>query len=348
MGFLGIGGINAPFYVYVSRWFDRRRGSALALISSGGYLAGAIWPLVFERAIAHVGWRQTMLTYGLVEMAIVVPLALIFLRPPPELPYAGAALNLPSNGRRVFGWPPNLVYALMALAMMLCCIPMAIPQAHLPAFCSDLGILPSHGAAMLSVLLGAGFISRQFWGWFSDHIGGLMTVLVGSFFQILAMTAFLLTTDEVGLFTVSLAFGLGFAGIVPAYVLAVRELFPGIRGIVADSHPPAVQRPRHGDRRLARRRAARPFRLLRPGLRRWHRRECAEPAADRHAGVALQVDAPGDGVSPAGSPVSGRGAGCLQRLSSSVWKVPDGIDDAAADHREQRLDAADLVVGTAM
>ena len=44
MGLIGIGGINAPFYVYVSRWFDRRRGSALALISSGAYLAGAQWP----------------------------------------------------------------------------------------------------------------------------------------------------------------------------------------------------------------------------------------------------------------------------------------------------------------
>ena len=27
---IGIGGINSPLYVYVSRWFDRRRGSALA------------------------------------------------------------------------------------------------------------------------------------------------------------------------------------------------------------------------------------------------------------------------------------------------------------------------------
>jgi MFS family permease len=226
MGFLGIGGMNAPFYVYVSRWFDRRRGSALALISSGAYLAGAIWPPIFERAIASVGWRQTMVFYGLMEVAIIIPLAIVFLRTPPESPYAGAAFGSDTNGRRVMGWPPNLVYALMAMAMIFCCVPMAIPQAHLPAFCSDLGILPSHGAAMLSVLLGAGFISRQFWGWFSDHIGGLMTVLVGSFFQILAMTAFLLTTDEVGLFTVSLAFGLGFAGIVPAYVLAVREHFP--------------------------------------------------------------------------------------------------------------------------
>ena len=40
------------------------------------------------------------------------------------------------------------------------------------------------------------------------------------------MTAFMLTQDEVGLFTVSAAFGLGFAGIIPAYILAIRELFP--------------------------------------------------------------------------------------------------------------------------
>jgi MFS family permease len=35
-----------------------------------------------------------------------------------------------------------------------------------------------------------------------------------------------LTQDEAGLFAVSAAFGLGFSGIVPSYVLIVRELFP--------------------------------------------------------------------------------------------------------------------------
>ena len=124
------------------------------------------------------------------------------------------------------GWPPNVVYSLIAFAIIFCCIPMAMPQAHLPAFCSDLGILPSHGAAMLSVLLGTGFLSRQFWGWVADHIGGLKTVLMGSSFQIIAMTAFLLTQDEIGLFTIAAGFGLGFAGIIPAYVLAIRQLFP--------------------------------------------------------------------------------------------------------------------------
>jgi MFS family permease len=226
VGFFGVGGMNAPFYVYISRWFDRRRGSALALISSGSYVAGAVWPPVFERAVTYGGWRQTMLYYGLLEVAVVVPLAAIFLRPPPELPLPVGAFGAMSAAKSVMGWPPNLVFALMAAASIFCCVPMAIPQAHLPAFCSDLGILASHGAAMLSVLLGTAFVSRQFWGWVSDRMGGLNTVLTGSMFQIVAMVAFMFTQDEIGLFTVSAAFGLGFAGIIPAYVLAIRELFP--------------------------------------------------------------------------------------------------------------------------
>ena len=54
MGLLGNSGLNAPLYVYVSRWFDRRRGSALALIASGQYISGALWPPIFESAIADL------------------------------------------------------------------------------------------------------------------------------------------------------------------------------------------------------------------------------------------------------------------------------------------------------
>ncbi len=226
VGFLGIGGINAPIYIYVSRWFDRRRGSALALISSGSYLAGALWPPGFERIIAMVGWRQCMLWYALAEIAIIVPLAAIFFRTPPEVIHPVAT----SGGRivqpRVLGWPPNLTFGMMCAAAVLCCIPMAMPQGHLVAFCSDLGIARSAGALMLSVLLGTAFLSRQVWGAISDRIGGLATVLIGSAWQCSALTAFLFTQDETGLFTVAAAFGLGFSGIIPAYVLALRELFP--------------------------------------------------------------------------------------------------------------------------
>jgi len=79
---------------------------------------------------------------------------------------------------------------------------------------------------MLSVLLGTAFLSRQIWGAISDRIGGLATVLIGSAWQAASMVAFLFTQNEAGLFTIAAAFGLGFSGIIPAYVLALRELFP--------------------------------------------------------------------------------------------------------------------------
>ena len=228
IGLVGLGGINAPLYVYVSRWFDRRRGSALALISSGSYLAGAIWPPLFERVIASIGWRETMLWYALIEVLVILPLAAIYFKRPPEAVHtaAAAARGAAAEPERVLGWPPNLVFALLCAAGVLCCVPMAMPQGHLVAFCGDLGLSRSVGALALSVLLGTAFLSRLVWGAISDRIGGLATVFIGSLWQICAMSAFLLTQDERGLFTVAAAFGLGFAGIIPAYILAIRELYP--------------------------------------------------------------------------------------------------------------------------
>lgn len=225
VGLLGIGGINAPGYIYVSRWFDQHRGTALALISSGQYVAGALWPPLFEQGIAHFGWRPTMLTFAAAVAIVVVPLSLLVLRSPPETVHAAVQEH---DGRRgsVLGLPSNLVLALLAAAAFMCCVPMAMPQSHLVAYCTDLGIAPAQGAAMLSVLLGCAFLSRQMWGWISDRIGGLRTIMCGSVCQILAMGGFLATHNEAGLFAVATFFGLGFSGMVPAYVLAVRQLFP--------------------------------------------------------------------------------------------------------------------------
>lgn len=226
VGLLGFGGINAPLYVYVSHWFDRRRGSALALISSGTYIAGAAWPPIFERAISAYGWRNSMLAYGLVEALVIVPLAAVFLIRAPETVKLAALSGDRVTANKVLGWPPNLVFAMLLAAIFMCCVPMAMPQQHLVAFCSDLGINASRGAIMLSVLLGTAFLSRQVWGLIADRFGGLRTVFIGSAAQLVTMSAFLMVTDEYGLFSVSAAFGLGFSGLIPATVLAARELFP--------------------------------------------------------------------------------------------------------------------------
>jgi MFS family permease len=226
LGLLGNAAIHAPLYVYVTRWFEARRGTALALIASGQYIAGATWPPVFERAVAAYGWRICMVGFGIFVVAVVLPLAVLFLRAAPEQPDPRVGAAAAAGRGTVLELHPNTVFAMLAAASFLCCVPMAMPASHLIAFCGDVGLPAATGAAMLSVLLVTAFVSRQLWGWLSDRVGGLMTLLVGSLTQATAMTGFLLTQDEAGLFAVAAAFGLGFSGLVPAYILTIRQLFP--------------------------------------------------------------------------------------------------------------------------
>jgi MFS family permease len=225
IGLLGLGGLNAPLYVYVSHWFDRRRGSALALLSSGNYVAGICWPVAFQQVTIGWGWRTTMLAYGIVQLIAILVLARFYLAPVPET-WAVSGGPARKAGRRLGGLNPNVVFCGIAIAGFLCCVTMAMPQGHLVALCSDRGLTPTVGAAMLSVLLAVAFVSRQAWGLVSDRIGGIKTALVSSFMQAVAVSGYLFVQEQAGLFIVSIAFGLGFSALIPAYVLAVRELFP--------------------------------------------------------------------------------------------------------------------------
>ena len=141
IGLLGNAGLNAPLYVYISRWFDRRRGTALALISSGPHVAGALWPPVIGVLVAGYGWQQTMVIFALVQIALIVPLAALLHRPP-HLAQGAAG---PGTELRQIAASPRAVMVALCVAGVLCCIPMAMPPAHLIAYCGDLGIGSSRG-----------------------------------------------------------------------------------------------------------------------------------------------------------------------------------------------------------
>ncbi len=167
-----------------------------------------------------------MTALGLATTIVILIVALVFLTPAPEDTKA-ASVPVAGGPRRthVLGLPNNTAFALLCLGGFLCCVPMAMPTGHVVALCSDLGISPQRGALMLSVLLGSALVSRAFWGLLSDRVGGLWTILGGSICQAIAMALFVVARDEVQLFAVSTWFGLGYSAIIPAYVVACRELF---------------------------------------------------------------------------------------------------------------------------
>jgi MFS family permease len=223
IGLLGNSATFAPLMANVSRWFERNRGSALALVAAGQQLAGAVWPPLFRYTIDQYGWHQTLFGYGAFVFVSMVPLCLLLRQAP--APSAQDQAAEPLRGDKVLGLAPNLVQALICLAIVCCCVAMAMPMVHVVAFCSDLGFAPARGAEMLSLLLSCAFVSRVIWGRLSDRIGGLQTVLIGSACQATFLAAYLLTDNLIGLYFVSAAFGLGFGGIVPSYALTIRDLF---------------------------------------------------------------------------------------------------------------------------
>jgi MFS family permease len=102
---------------------------------------------------------------------------------------------------------------------------MSMPQVHLVAYCGDLGYGAARGAQMLSLMLACGIVSRIGFGWVSDRLGGLRTLLLGSALQGIALLLFLPFQGLASLFVISAMFGLFQGGIVPAYAIIIREYF---------------------------------------------------------------------------------------------------------------------------
>jgi len=225
IGLLGASATFSPLLADISLWFVRRRGLAVAIVASGNYLAGTIWPPVVQHFVETVGWRQTHVGIGLFCAAIMLPLALVLRRRPPAFELSPAGARAATGSARPLGFSPGTLQALLIAAGLTCCMAMSMPQVHIVAYCADLGYGPARGAEMLSVMLGFGVVSRLASGWICDHIGGLRTLLLGSTLQAVALALFL-PSDALGtLYVVSALFGLFQGGIVPSYAIIVREYF---------------------------------------------------------------------------------------------------------------------------
>jgi MFS family permease len=224
IGMLGSSVTFGPLVADVSLWFLRQRGIAVAIVASGNYLAGAIWPSILQHAIAVIGWRHTYMGVGVFCIATMLPLATLLRRRaaiddrigPVRLRTAPGPLPL----------SPARLQALLVLAGLACCIAMSMPQVHIIAYCGDLGYGPARGAEMLSLMLGFGVVSRLGSGIIADRIGGLGTLILGSTLQCLALLFYLPFDGLTSLYVVSALFGLSQGGIVPSYALIVRDCFP--------------------------------------------------------------------------------------------------------------------------
>lgn len=225
---LGASATFGPLLADVSQWFAKRRGTAIAICASGNYLAGVVWPIIMQQLLAVGDWRQAYMIIGIVCVGTMLPLSLFLIkRAPSEQDQEAAATAAGREPRRYRSpLPPWGVQTVLVLAGLSCCVAMSMPQVHIVAYCVDLDFGVARGAEMLSLMLATGVISRLVSGVIADRIGGVRTLLLGTYLQCLTLILYVPFDGLISLYVVSAMFGLAQGGIVPSYAVVVREYFP--------------------------------------------------------------------------------------------------------------------------
>ena len=236
MGLLGYASIYGPLSINVMRWFEHRLGIAVGLVTAGEGIGGTLWPPVFRYFNETAGWRETFLWFGIFVLATALPLSVMLWRRMP----ARDAESGDEGGRRVeprpdasairirtLGMSAFAIQTALCLAIVGCCVAMAMPVAHLVAHASDLGHATARAAEMLAVALFTSTVIRLVGGALVvDRFGGLVELLVFSGLQTAAMVFYAFVDGMLALYTVSALFGIGCGGISICYPVLVREHLP--------------------------------------------------------------------------------------------------------------------------
>jgi MFS family permease len=228
LGLLGNSGTFTPAMNNIQGWFDKKRSTAVAIISVGPAFSGFIWPQIYRVLLPEIGWRDTLIFYGLLAGTLLV-LCALYIRPSPVWGNTGGAR--PAETLFSLPLPSPVIMGLLSAAGLCCCIAMAIPFVHMVAFCGDLGFAAARGSEAVSLVLLTAVASTFALGRLSDFIGPLRVSLLCAVIQIASLVGFLFVTSLTGIYTLSVIHGIPYIAIVQGYALILRRLYgPGIAG----------------------------------------------------------------------------------------------------------------------
>jgi len=248
---IGIAGYAIPggilTNVPVMKWFEHDRGRAMGLVSACSLIGGMVFLPFTQELIDRVGWRNAWFSLACLGVAVVVPLALIFVRRQPEdfglLPDGATAAeaadaNLNDDQHytakqamrtRSF-WVLALIFTLMSISIA------SIGLHRIPAF-MDRGLSPAWVAwamALDSVLAGVASVAT---GLLANRVGIRRIGALG--FGLLATACYLtIIAQDLWLMALSMSvFGLGIGTVMQMQNLIWPAFFGrthvgSIRGVV--------------------------------------------------------------------------------------------------------------------
>ena len=227
LGFLGNSATFTPAMNNIQGWFDRRRSTAVSIISVGPAISGFVWPQIYRVLLPDLGWRCSLVVYG-VTAGVLLFVCAFYVRPSPVARGRAAVRaedlsSLPMSSRAIM--------VLLSLAGFCCCAAMAVPFVHMVAFCGDLGLSSARGSEAISLILLTAVAATFAMGRLADYIGPVRVSLLCALIQIFSLLGFVFVDSLSGIYTLSVVHGIPYIAIVQGYALILRQLYgPGILG----------------------------------------------------------------------------------------------------------------------
>ncbi len=172
--------------VVVSRWFARKRGTAIGIAMSGPVLSGPILVLL-GNAVETYGWRSAVIAAGLMIWIVVIPMATLVKDSPAVMglypdgdPAPTAAAPGATASRQGYGSGDSYTVkeamhsrAFYLVAAVFTCIYFSLSsfQVHQVAFLqNDAGLTAGEATLTLGLVFAISAIGRMGVGWLADRL----------------------------------------------------------------------------------------------------------------------------------------------------------------------------------
>jgi MFS family permease len=219
LGLAGTGPVVAN--AVISRWFARRRGTAISVLGSASMTGMSLLVPVVAWLIGAFGWRTAYVVLGAVVLAGMLPLCLFVVRDSPEAmglrpdgeagqPWATAPVVARTRAATALG---TVAFWQLAGSFFTCGFSMALVSAHGVPMLTDHGYSPMFASWVIGVLAASSILFTLTLGALSDRYGA-RPVLAGVYGGRALVFAglFLVRESEVLMIGVAIVGGLTLAG----------------------------------------------------------------------------------------------------------------------------------------
>ena len=239
-GLIGIGMSPAytPFMTTVSRWFAKRRGLALGIMTTGIGAGPLIIAPLASYLISTGGWRFSYLVIGSFA-GLIIAAALLLKRSPDEIggfPNGETYnANIPqpktkvskvtseSSGFSLKEAISTKAFWLLGSISLMVGIGLQMVLAHIVAYSEAKGISPMTAATVLSTISGASIAGRIIMGMTSDRIGRKKALVICVFTEGIMIFWLIGASSAWMLFVFGAIFGFCYGGHVPQFPALTAE-----------------------------------------------------------------------------------------------------------------------------